>query len=457
MFKSMKRIIKWAGKYKGRLYLGSVFSFFSSLSTAIPTMAAAYALDKAIAAYWAGNTIESALIWQTLWIIVGSIALNFLLSYLRAVLQESIGYEVAAGQRIHLGDVLKRVPLGYFSKNSVGDILTGVTTELSTLELQGMKMVDIIINGYAKFIAILLCFLFLSPAAAVISVVGVAFSSLALLSDVDLKSYTDTAYHNEELKSLTRYRFDKVRERAKLKQSVSRLVTILFPELEKLVPSLHIASVYALLSEYPGAKQISEIHLTKLTNLLATASKGRYGKDKAIQIRDAARTSIGSVMPAKFLELKHTIKLIRELTSEIDEIEVSIQKIMDELNPPILSIPGVGIQSAAMILAEIGDFSNFESPDKILAYAGCSPSTYQSGKLTNCYAHMEKRGSRYLRYALYNATKYVCHWNPVFAEYLAKKRAEGKHYNVALSHATKKLVRLIYALQKSGKAYLVAA
>ena len=70
---------------------------------------------------------------------------------------------------------------------------------------------------------------------------------------------------------------------------------------------------------------------------------------------------------------------------------------------------------------------------------------------------MEKRGSRYLRYALYNATKYVCYWNPVFAEYLAKKRAEGKHYNVALSHATKKLVRLIYALQKSGKAYLVAA
>ena len=73
------------------------------------------------------------------------------------------------------------------------------------------------------------------------------------------------------------------------------------------------------------------------------------------------------------------------------------------------------------------------------------------------YAHMEKRGSRYLRHALYNATKYVCYWNPVFAEYLAKKRAEGKHYNVALSHAMKKLVRLIYALQKSGKAYLAAA
>ncbi len=274
-----------------------------------------------------------------------------------------------------------------------------------------------------------------------------------LLSDVDLKSYTNIAYHNEELKSLTRYRFDKVQERAKLKQSVSRLVTILFPELEHLVPTLHCASVYSLFSEYPGAKQISEIHLTKLTNLLIMASKGHYGKDKAIQIRDAAKVSIGSVMPAKSLELKHTIKLIQELTSEINEIESAIQQIVDELDPPILSIPGMGIHSAAVILAEIGDFSNFDSPDKILAYAGCSPSTYQSGKLTNCYAHMEKRGSRYLRYALYNATKYVCYWNPVFAEYLAKKRAEGKHYNVALSHATKKLVRLIYAMEKSRQPY----
>ena len=274
-----------------------------------------------------------------------------------------------------------------------------------------------------------------------------------LLSDVDLKSYTNTAYHNEELKSLTRYRFDKVQERAKLKQSVSRLVTILFPELEQLVPTLHCASIYSLFSEYPGAKQISEVHLTKLTNLLITASKGHYGRDKAIQIRDAAKASIGSVMPAKSLELKHTIKLIQELTSEINEIESAIKQIIDELDPPILSIPGMGIHSAAVILAEIGDFSNFDSPDKILAYAGCSPSTYQSGKLTNCYAHMEKRGSRYLRYALYNATKYVCYWNPVFAEYLAKKRAEGKHYNVALSHATKKLVRLIYAMEKSGQPY----
>lgn len=177
-----------------------------------------------------------------------------------------------------------------------------------------------------------------------------------LLSDVDLKSYTDTAYHNEELKSLTRYRFDKVQERAKLKQSVSRLVTILFPELEQLVSSIHGTSIYALLSEYPGAKQISEAHLTRLANILVKTSRGHYRKDKATHIRDTARTSIGSVMPAKSLELKHTIKLIQELTSEINEIEDAIRKIMDELKPPILSIPGMGFHSAAMILAEVGDF-----------------------------------------------------------------------------------------------------
>ena len=280
-----------------------------------------------------------------------------------------------------------------------------------------------------------------------------------LMSDVDLKSYTDTVYHNEELKSLTRYRFDKVNERAKLKTSISRLVCILFPELEKLVPSLHGASVYALLSELPGARQIAEAHMTHLKTILCNASKGRYGRDMAETIRNAARCSVGSVMPAKSLELQHTIRLIRELDSEIQDIEAGIQAMMEEIASPITTIPGIGVRMGAMILAEIGDFSRFNSPDKILAYAGMSPSTYQSGQmsLTGAYSHMEKRGSRYLRYALYNATKYVCLWNPTFSAYLSKKRAEGKHYNVALSHAAKKLVRSIFAMEKSGQPYSSAA
>ena len=201
------------------------------------------------------------------------------------------------------------------------------------------------------------------------------------------------------------------------------------------------------------AKQIAAANLTRLKFLLADASNGHYGRDMAVTIRDAARASIGSVMPAKSLELRHTIRLIRELDAEIADVEASIQSIMEQLHSPITTIPGIGFRMAAMILAEVGDFSRFDSPDKVLAYAGLSPSTYQSGQLNNCYAHMEKRGSRYLRYAIYNATKYVCHWDPTFAAYLTKKRAEGKHYNVALSHAEKKLVRLIFALEKSRQPY----
>lgn len=277
-----------------------------------------------------------------------------------------------------------------------------------------------------------------------------------LLSDVGLKPYTNTAYHNEELKSLTRYRFDKVKERAKLKSSISRLVCILFPELEQLVPTLHMASVYALLEEFPGAKQVAAAHLTWLKALLEASSKGRYKRDMALEIRNTAKNSIGSRMPARSLELQHTIRLIRELDTEIAEIEAQIQSILDELDSPITTIPGLGFRMAAMILAEVGDFTRFDSPDKLLAYAGMSPSTYQSGQLKNCYPHMEKRGSRYLRYALYNATEYVCHWDPTFSAYLAKKRAEGKHYNVAISHAAKKLVRLIFALEKSRTPYHLA-
>ena len=274
-----------------------------------------------------------------------------------------------------------------------------------------------------------------------------------IMSDVSLKPYSDKLYHNEDLKSLTRYRFDKVSQRAKLKQSVSRLVNILFPELEKLVSTLHGKAVYALLSEFPSAQQIASANLKHLTNLLSASSKGRFQRCTANEIREAARRSISSYLPAKALELRHTIKMIGELSLDIAEIETEIKKIMDVIDSPILSIPGIGQNLGAMIVAEIGDFSRFENPDKILAFAGCSPSTYQSGQLYSSHAKMEKRGSRYLRWALLNAAAYVCNWEPTFAAYLAKKRAEGKHYYVAISHAAKKLVRVLYHLETTGETY----
>ncbi len=274
-----------------------------------------------------------------------------------------------------------------------------------------------------------------------------------IMSDVSLKPYSDQLYHNEDLKSLTRYRFDKVAQRAKLKQSISRLVNILFPELETLVSTLHGKAIYELLLEFPSAQHIASANLKHLTHLLNTSSKGRFKRVTADEIREAARQSIASYLPAKSLELKHTIKLIRELTLEISEIEDEIKNIMDAIGSPILSIPGIGQNLGAMIIAENGDFSRFDNADKILAFAGCSPSTYQSGQLYSPHAKMEKRGSRYLRWALINAARFVCNWEPTFAAYLAKKRSEGKHYYVALSHAAKKLVRVLYHLEITGELY----
>ena len=275
-----------------------------------------------------------------------------------------------------------------------------------------------------------------------------------IMSDVSLKPYSDTVYHNEDLKSLSRYRFDKVSDRSKLKQSVSRLVNILFPELEKLVSSLHTKAVYELLSEFPGAHQVASANLKHLTALLSTASKGHFGREKANEIREAARRSISSYLPAKSLELRHTIKLIHELNAEIAEIETEIKKIMDSIDSPTLSVPGISYALGSVIISEVGDFSRFDNPDKLLAFAGCSPSTYQSGQIYSAHAKMEKRGSKYLRWALLNAAKYVCKWEPTFAVYLRKKLAEGKHYNVAVSHAAKKLVRLLYHLETTSEKYI---
>lgn len=136
------------------------------------------------------------------------------------------------------------------------------------------------------------------------------------MADVNLKSYTDTVYHHEDLKSLIRYRFNKICERAKLKSSIASQICILFPKLKKLVPTLHMTSVYTLFSEFSRAKHVAPIHLIHLTNLLHEAFKGRNDWKKVIEIQDVAKKSIGSAMPAKSLKPKHTIHHISKLDKQ---------------------------------------------------------------------------------------------------------------------------------------------
>ena len=278
------------------------------------------------------------------------------------------------------------------------------------------------------------------------------FIATMLISD-NLKPYSNLSYHISELKSLVRHRFRLVEERSKFKVSLSRLVTIVFPELEKIVWSISQNSVLYLLYELPSVKDISECNLKHLTNLLKKHSCGKYSRDKAIEIRDLAKKSIGTHSPSISFELRQVIQTILFLQSQVDDIDKELKRLVVELNSPILSIPGISYVTSAFILAEIGDINNFGSPSKLQAFAGLDPSTYQSGKFTSTHSVMVKRGSKYLRWALLTATRLVCMRDKNFNDYKNQKLAEGKHYFVALSHTSKKLIRVIYYLLKTNNSY----
>jgi transposase len=278
------------------------------------------------------------------------------------------------------------------------------------------------------------------------------FLATLLFSD-DSKPYSQPLYHIIELKALVRNRYRLVGMRSKLKISFSRLITILFPELPEAVYSINQKSTYALLLEFPTAKSIAEAHLTRLTNLLSMNSRGRYGRDKALEIRELASRSIGLSSRATGFELRQTIRLVQGLQKEIDALDDEIKTIMLEIDSPLLTIPGVGYTLGAIILAEIGSIENFATPAKLLKFAGLEPSIYESGKYKASNTPMVKRGSKYLRWALLQAARLVAYRDKSFGNYMSKKRQEGKHFLVAISHVAKKLVRVVFHLLRSGESF----
>lgn len=273
-----------------------------------------------------------------------------------------------------------------------------------------------------------------------------------LVSD-NLKPYIPVSYHISELKSLTRHRFRLVKENSKFKTFLVRLVDIVFPELPKIVSSVAQKSCLALLYELPSAKDIAECNLTHLTHLLSDNSNKKFDREKALQIRDLARKSIGLNSNSVSFELKQTISIIQFIQEQLDDVEKRIKEILKEINSPILTIPGISFKTAGSILAEIGDISRFDSPAKLLAFAGLDPSMYQSGKFFSTHSVMVKRGSKYLRFALMTATRMVCLNDATFCAFKDRKMAEGKHYMVTMGHVVKKLVRVIYYLLKTNNVY----
>lgn len=279
------------------------------------------------------------------------------------------------------------------------------------------------------------------------------FITMMLITE-DIKPYSPVSYHISELKSLTRHRFRLVQERTRFKISYSRILDIVFPELQGVVWATTQKSMLFMLLELPNTKAIGQCHLTRLTGLLKKNSRGRYNSNKATQIRELARNSIGSNSPALAFELQQIIRSILFLQGEIALLDKQIKSVVQEMDSPIMSIPGISYTLAAMILAEVGDVERFESPAKLLAFAGLEPSTYQSGNFTASHATMVKRGSKYLRWAILNAARLVCMRDSTFKAYRDRKQLEGKHYFVASSHTAKKLIRVIFYMLKNNQQFV---
>lgn len=180
MIKALMRIVRWTGPYKKRLILGCVCSFFMTWATATPVMLAAWLLARVAEDARGIQELDPSWVWWSLLALIACIGLRFILTYGKNRLQESIGYEVALEDRIKIGNVLKRVPLGYFDEVKTGDILVTATTELGILELQGMKMVDAVINGYVNLAAVVAFLFILEPMAGFAALAGTVVSCLAL-------------------------------------------------------------------------------------------------------------------------------------------------------------------------------------------------------------------------------------------------------------------------------------
>jgi transposase len=278
-----------------------------------------------------------------------------------------------------------------------------------------------------------------------------------MLLTTENSSYIAKSPDIADLKALIRHRSRLKSMRTRLRLSVSRLVNILFPELCGSVWSIHQASSYAMFLEFPTASSIADCHLTRLGNLLGAASRGKYGKDKALEIKNLASKSVGTNSRVIGFELQQTIRLITNVSDELDVLDSEIKALMQRINSPILTIPGISYNLGSVILSEIGNIENFATPSKLLAFAGLDPSTYQSGNYNAASTRMVKRGSGYLRWAIIQAAKYVSRFDPTFAAYAEKKRAEGKHYFVVLSHVGRKLIRVIFHMLKNNQAFVSVA
>lgn len=275
-----------------------------------------------------------------------------------------------------------------------------------------------------------------------------------IIKSLTLNNYTLVTtrdINNIKLKGLSRSRHNLIVMRSRSKIQLASFIDQLFPELNKFFKgNLHLNVSYQLLKEYSSPKDISSLHLTKLSNILHDNSHGRYNKEDAIRLRELAKNSVGIDNPTLSLQIKQAILQIELYTEQIEEVEKLSKQILDEMESKLLTIPGMSYNQATAIHGFIGDIYRFNKSCQLLAYAGLDPSIYQSGNFEARSTRMSKRGNSLLRYNLvYAAHNLVLH-NRTFKEYYDLKRSQGKTHYCALGHCAHKLVRIIFKMLKSN-------
>ena len=250
-----------------------------------------------------------------------------------------------------------------------------------------------------------------------------------------------------KLRRLSRFRLEMVQQQTRIKTQLTACLDIVFPELTRFFKgNLHLKVSYALLEKYSSAKAIRSARIDGLTNLLVHNSHGRYNQEKALELKNLAKESVGLDNPAIELQVQCLIKQLRLYQKQVKDIDIGIMTLMEIINSPILTIPGVSYILGAMIISEINDIKKFSNPSKLLAFAGLDPVVKQSGNFQSDSLKISKRGSTYLRYAIYRVAFLIIYNNETFHNYYIDKRSQGKKHRVALGHVCNKLVRIIFKI-----------
>ncbi len=266
------------------------------------------------------------------------------------------------------------------------------------------------------------------------------------LMSVPYKPNSNLLYNIFSLKSLCRSREQLIKERCKYQVLLTNELDLTFPELKPFFNNNFSATLLFILEKYINTEHIS---LMRDYDSIRATSRGKFSYAKFAKLRKLAKNSVGRHDENTDLLISTYISIIRTFNDKIDPIEKQISTIIKVLNPRMLTIPGLGEISAATILSEYGDINNFPSPNKMLAFAGLEPSIIQSGTIEN-NGKMVKHGSGHLRYSIMNTAMNILRYSPTFYDYYLKKRSEGKCHRVALSHVCKKLLRVIYTLEKNN-------